>query len=127
VKPIFLIVYGLQVPFFLLASGTNGPTLIFVAVPMMMLVFGAIPLTDFIIARYGAVAWHSRMYSLSHMLALGISASAIPVVAYLHHLTGGFDTMFLIFAVLIATIVTTALLLPNRRDVMDFEPAKSPA
>ena len=127
VKPIFLLVYGLQIPMFLLAYDAYGPRLFIITVPMMMLVFGEIPLVDFIIGRYGSAAWHSRMYALRHMLALGVGASAIPIVAYLHHLTGGFAAMFIVFAILVGAIVLMALLMPERRDLEIMKPEIAPA
>jgi hypothetical protein len=84
-----------------------------VAIPMMLLVFGEIPIGAWLIGHYAAARWHSRVYALNYVLSLGVSALVVPLLAWLYERTGGFDVAYLLFAGAAAIIALSALMLPR--------------
>jgi len=86
-----------------------------VAVVMMLLVFGQIPITDTIVARYAASEWRSRVYAVKFLLSLTVAAAAVPMLAVVHHATGGFYWVFMILAGLAAVVTALAFAMPSRR------------
>ena len=112
-KPIYVGVIVLQIPLFLIAANADGMVMVGAAIGMMLLVFGAIPINDAIVARYGAAEWRSRIYAAKYVLSLGVSAAAVPLVAGLHKGGGGFATLMLLLAVLSAIITLAAALMPT--------------
>jgi MFS family permease len=96
-----------------------GWSALVVAVPMMLLVFGEIPIGAWLVGHYTAARWRSRAYALTYVLSLGVSAVVVPLLAWLYQRTGGFEAAYLVFAGAAAVIALSALLLPgaavNRR------------
>lgn len=112
-KLIYVGVIILQLPLFIIAANAEGTLMVAAAIGMMLLVFGAIPINDAIVARYGAAEWRSRMYAAKYVLSLGVSAAAVPMIAGLHQGGGGFATLMLVLAVLAAIITLAAALMPT--------------
>jgi hypothetical protein len=84
-----------------------------VAVPMMLLVFGEIPVGAWLIGHYTAARWQSRVYALNYVLSLGVSAVVVPMLAWLYERTGSFEIAFFLFAGAAAIVAISALLLPK--------------
>lgn len=124
-KPIFVGTIVLQVPIFLLAATAEGGAMVALGIAMMLLVFGAIPINDAIVARYGAAEWRSRIYAAKYVLSLGVSAAAVPLIAGLHEQGGGFTTLMMVLAVSSAVITLAAAILPTGRS--EQAPAAAPA
>ena len=80
---------------------------------MMLLVFGEIPIGAWLIGHYTAARWQSRVYALTYVLSLGVSALVVPLLAWLYERTGSFDTAYLLFAGAAAVIALSALMLPR--------------
>jgi hypothetical protein len=80
---------------------------------MMLLVFGEIPIGAWLIGHYTAPRWRSRVYALTYVLSLGVSALVVPLLAWLHERTGSFDVAYLMFAGAAAIIALSALMLPK--------------
>ncbi|MEX2642065.1 MAG: MFS transporter [Acetobacterales bacterium] len=112
-RPVFLAVAGLQVPVMLLAASAGNATMLLLATAMMLLVFGQIPISDTIVARYAARAWRSRVYAVKYLLSLGVSASVVPMLAWIRGETGGFLALFLMMALCAALVTTAAAALPR--------------
>ncbi|HET6521222.1 MAG TPA: MFS transporter [Geminicoccaceae bacterium] len=102
-----------QVPLLLLAGAAHGPPLLFVAVPLLLCVFGQIPITDWLVGRHASAAWRSRVLALKYVLVLGVSALAVPLVATLHATGGGFAVLFVLLAGAIGVVTVAALALPG--------------
>ena len=94
----------------------------FGALLLMCTVFGQIPIMDTLVARYTRNEWRSRIYAVKYVLALGVAASAVPLVAFLHDYSAGFHLVFLVLAIAAAIITTAALMLPG-----GLRPAVQPA
>lgn len=116
-KSIFVPVALLQIPFLFLAGTLDGAAMLVVAVLMMLMVFGQIPLNDAVIARYTRDEYRARVYSVRYVLSLGVAAVAVPLIAFLHRATGGFQNMFTVLSLLAALTLAAALLLPSRKEM----------
>jgi MFS family permease len=102
-----------QAIFLALAAHAWGWGAPLVAIPMMLLVFGEIPIGAWLIGHYTAARWQSRVYALTYVLSLGVSALVVPLLAWLHERTGSFDLAYLMFAGAAAIIALSALMLPK--------------
>jgi MFS family permease len=92
---------------------------------MMFVVFGQIPINDAMVAKYTDERWRSRAYAARYVITFGAAAAAVPLVAYLHDETGGFERIFVVLAVFAAGTLLAALGLPNRRRVAAVRPESS--
>jgi hypothetical protein len=113
-RAIWVGVIGLQVPAFLVLSMTSGWGGLGFALLATALVFGEIPLSDALVSRFASAEWRSRVYGLKYVLSLGVSALAVPLVAWLYD-RGGFDALLPILAVLALTVAGMGLLIPSGR------------
>jgi MFS family permease len=104
-----------QAPLVAAASVAAEAGMVIVAIAMMLSVFGLIPIHDTIVARYTTNEWRSRIYGVKFVLALGVAALAVPLVAGLHALTGGFYWVFMTLAGFAAVIGVCALAMPGAR------------
>jgi MFS family permease len=102
-----------QAVFLALAAQAWGWSALVVAIPMMLLVFGEIPIGAWLIGHYTAARWQSRVYALNYVLSLGVSAVVVPLLAWLYERTGSFEIAFFLFAGAAAIIAVSALLLPK--------------
>jgi MFS family permease len=87
-----------QIPLLLAMIHAEHLVLLLLAFPLMCCIFGEIPINDWVVARYTTEHWRSRIYALKYVLALGVSALAVPLVAWLHSTHDGFRSLFLILA-----------------------------
>ena len=93
-KPIWIAVLFAQAPLIAAAGTLAGHGLIVVALAMMMVVVGEIPIQDALVTRYTAESWRARIFGVKFLLGLGASAVAAPLVAGLHGISGGFLWLF---------------------------------
>lgn len=113
-RPVATMILALQVPLLALAGQVSGPGLMVLSIGMLLLVFGEIPVTDWLIGRYVGGRWQSRVLAISYLGSLGVSAIAVPGVSFLYETTGGFGWMFLLLAMCAAAALAAALWLPAR-------------
>ena len=114
-KRIFVPLALSQVPALLLAATATHGMMVAAAVAIMLTVFGQIPITDTIVARYTTGAWRSRVYAVKYLLALGVAALAVRLVGDLHDWSGGFHAVFLALAGMAAMVIVGAVLMPGHR------------
>ena len=62
-------------------------------------VYAQVTVNDFVIARYTADAWRSRVYAVRYFITYVISGAAITMIAFLHS-RGGFDLVLTVTAVI---------------------------
>jgi MFS family permease len=121
-KPLYLGVALLQVPVLLLASRAEGWWLYAGMLGMMIFIFGAIPFTDAMIARYVDDHMRSRVAGLRFAVSLSISSLAVwllgPLVKGM-----GFDSLLLVLAGVALCTAFTVLWLPSEASA----PATAPA
>ena len=120
IRNVFIPVVAMQVPLLFLAGFTDGWPIMLVAVPMMLVVFGQVPINDALIARCTADAYRSRAYAVRYFVSFGASAVAVPLIAFLHAFAGGFQQVFEVLGALAMCMMLAALGFPRlKRQVLD--------
>ena len=114
-RTVFVAIAAGQAPLLLLAAWADGYAMLAVAVAMMFVVFGQIPINDALVAGYVTDGWRSRAYAVRYVVSFGASAVAVSLVAVVHSATGGFEPLFLVFAAMAAGTLAAALSLPARK------------
>ena len=82
-----------QVFLLLVAVQISGWAMLLLAGALMLLVFGEIPITAWLVGQYTPAHWQSRIFALQYVLSLGVSAIVVPLIAVLHDRTGGFSML----------------------------------
>ena len=125
IKPIFLALVAGQAITLYLAIMADGWLMVAIAVLVMVMVFGQIPINDTLIARYTPDAWRGRVYSVKYVLSFTVSAAAVPSIAWLYESAGGFTTMFTLAAIAAFIITVTVAFMPRGNPSSDsLEPAE---
>lgn len=125
IKPIFLALVAGQAITLYLAIMADGWLMVAIAVLVMVMVFGQIPINDTLIARYTPDAWRGRVYSVKYVLSFTVSAAAVPSIAWLYESAGGFTTMFTLAAIAAFIITVTVAFMPGGNPSSDsLEPAE---
>ena len=112
-RAVLLTCAGAQALLLALMIQTGGPLVVALAVPLMLFVFGEIPVGAWLVGHYAAPGWRSRIYGVQYLLSLGVSAGVVPLIAVLHDRSGGFGLMFLLLAGAAGIVALAALLLPR--------------
>jgi MFS family permease len=111
-KRIYIAILALQPPLFLLAAHAEGWQLYALQILFMIAVFGAIPFTDVLIARYVDDRMRSRVAGVRLAISLGVSSVAVallgPVVK-----AAGFPVLLVALAVIAACTLATVAFLPD--------------
>ena len=113
-RSVFAVVALSQAVLFAVMTHLSGLVSLLVAMAFMLVVFGQIPINDVLIGRIARSEWRSRAYALRYIVSFSVSASAVPLIAWIHG-TSGFGTLFKILAVAAFVIFVAVLFLPNRK------------
>ena len=111
-KLVFLVVAAIQVVFFTLMVGATGSVALAVSAVFMLAVFGQIPINDVLLGRITRSEWRSRVFGLRYIVTFSVSASSIPLIAWIYALWG-FDALFWVLTVAALTILIAVALLPT--------------
>ena len=111
-KLIFLVVAAIQAVFFALMVGATGSVALAVGGVFMLAVFGQIPINDVLLGRITRSEWRSRVFGLRYIVTFSVSASSIPLIAWIYALWG-FDALFWVLTVAALTILIAVALLPT--------------
>ncbi len=114
-KSVFVPLSLLQAPCLLLAAGAGDWAMVVLAAVVMFAVFGQMTINDSIVARYTADAWRARAFAARYLVTFAASATAVPLVAFLHDGSGGFRTTFIVLAALGGSVFLASLLFPAGR------------
>jgi MFS family permease len=117
VRLVFASVVGAQAVLFAIMHQLTGVPALLVALGFMLVVFGQIPITDVLIGRITRSEWRARVYSLKYIINFSVSASALPLIAWLHS-TWGFAALFAVLSVAATCILAAVLALPRRGEVV---------
>ena len=112
-KRIFLPIVAAQVICFILAANAQGWLFYVFAVAYMTFVFGAIPFTDAIIARFVDDSMRSRVAGLRLAVSFGISSVAVWILGPFVK-ASGFTALLLTMAVIAALTALAVSFLPAR-------------
>jgi MFS family permease len=110
-KLVFLVVAGIQALFFALMVGATGSVALAVGAVFMLAVFGQIPINDVLVGRITRSEWRSRVFGLRYIVTFSVSASAVPLIAWIYGFWG-FDTLFWVLTAAASTIFIAVSLLP---------------
>ena len=113
-RSVFAVVALSQAVLFAVMTHLSGLVSLLVAMAFMLVVFGQIPINDVLIGRIARSEWRSRAYALRYIVSFSVSASAVPLIAWIHG-TSGLGTLFKILAVAAFVIFVAVLFLPNRK------------
>jgi MFS family permease len=116
-RPVLLLAAGAQVPLLMLLAGLPGMGVVPAAVPLMLFVFGVIPVSSWLLAHYVDDRWRARAYGMQFLLALGVNAAVLPMISGLHEGTGSSAALFLVLAVVQGLVFAVGFLLPPREAV----------
>ncbi len=112
-RAVYILAYVALAPLLLVAAGLNSVPLLFVVTTAVFLNTSAIPVENVLLAHYSPSRWRGTAFGAKFVLSLGVSALAVPMVALIYELTGGFLWLFAILGGLATTVVVAALLLPS--------------
>ncbi len=111
-KPILLVVLACQMVFLIAVAGAVGTVTMAYAIPLLLVIFGALPITGWLMARYVPSEWRARAFALEYVLSLGVGSLAVPMISVMHE-AGGFERLFTVLAGGGVIIFATAWLLPG--------------
>ncbi|NQU69631.1 MAG: MFS transporter [Rhodospirillales bacterium] len=123
IRLVFGFVAGLQILFFAIMPNLTGAAALIVATAFMLVVFGQIPINDVLVGRMTRSEWRSRMFAARYIVTFSVSATAIPVIAWVHG-RWGFPVLFMVLAFAAAIILAAVLTLPRTQAVTGVAPAE---
>lgn len=126
VRPVFVTVVTAQAALFAIMPGLTDWNAVLVSVLFMLAVFGQIPINDVLVGRITRSGWRSRVLALRYILTFSVSATAIPIIAWVYA-RWGFDMLFILMAVAAAFIFVSVLMLPRVRPAAAFASAEDPS
>jgi MFS transporter, FSR family, fosmidomycin resistance protein len=106
----------LQLPIYFAAAALSGAPLVVLVASTVLLQTLAVPTENVLLARYTPEQWRATAFGAKFVLALGVGALGVPLVAHIHEVTGGFYWYFVVLAATAGAIVAAALWLPSDRD-----------
>ena len=114
-KPIYLYGWLAQVPLLALCATAENWMLFSVVTAAAFLQIGVTPAENLLLVKYTPGKWRATAFGAKFVLALGVSALAVPLVAVIYDRTGSFYWFFVTLATLATVIALAAILLPGRR------------
>lgn len=73
---------------------TQGAVALPLAAVLLLLVFGEIPITAWLLGHVVPQRWLARVYGVQHLLSLGVAALVLPLIASLYAATGSSGALF---------------------------------
>jgi MFS family permease len=114
-RRLYLASYALQIGVLALAALTQNLALVALAALAVTVQTGTQPIENCLVARYTPSRWRATVFGLKFVVALGLSALGVPLIALIFKETGGFEAVFLAMAGFAATALAIALFLPSER------------
>jgi MFS family permease len=121
-KPLYLSVLLLQIPFLALAAHAGGWALYAMQLLFMVAIFGAIPFTDAMIVRYVDDRMRSRVAGMRLAVSLGASSAAVWLLGPLVKQSGFSTLLWVMTAIALVTFLVVTQL-PDTRAVAAAQPA----
>lgn len=124
-RSVYIASFLIQTPVLFLAAALDSWALLAASIAMVFINTAATPAENGLLAKYTPGKWRATAFGAKFVLALGVSAASIPLIAYIYDSTGGFFWLFVLLGVLAGVVFLGALLLPGDRRVT--APAAAPA
>jgi MFS transporter, FSR family, fosmidomycin resistance protein len=112
-----------QLPLYLLAASLANSPLFFVVAASVLFNTVAVPTENVLLTHYTPDKWRATAFGAKFVLALGIGALGVPLVAHIHEVTHGFYWYFMLTAGIMAVIVVSSLWLPTDKRVASVQSA----
>jgi MFS family permease len=122
-KLVYISMYVLLLPVAIVTANIGGVPLIFTAILIQLFLTTTLPTENCLVANFCPTDWHARAYGAKFVLALGVSAIAVPAVGIIFDKTGGYFWLFMAIAIIVAVIIVFALFLPGGNKAV--EPAQA--
>ncbi len=114
-KPVYILLYAVQIPLLALAAGTAGLPLLMVATLMATFGGASLPAENMLLSRFSPQRHRSLAFGIKYVISFGLAPLALLLVSFVHERSGGFGFLFLIMAALAAVVTVSGLLLPQPR------------
>lgn len=112
-RTIYALIYFVEVPLLILAASLAGLPLLAVASTATLLNTLGIPVENSLMAKYSPGKWRGTAFGAKYVLSIGVTALAVPLVAFIYDTTGDFYWLFIVLAVLAGIAAVAALWLPR--------------
>ena len=117
IRTVFAVVAALQAVFLAAMNQLTGMSALIVSVAFMLFVFGQIPINDVLVGRATVSEWRSRVFAFRYILTFSVSATAVPLIAWIHA-RWDFATLFMVLAAAAGAIFLSVLMLPRTGPVL---------
>jgi len=115
-KRVYVGFYAAQVPLLLVAAYLDETLLLIAAIVMVFTNVASTVAENGLLAYFTPAKWRSTAYGAKFVLALGVGALGVPLVALIYDLTGGFAWLYLLLGIVAAVVSAVLLPLPARED-----------
>jgi MFS family permease len=124
-RQVFLPLSALQAPCLFLAASSHDWAILVLMCAMMFAIFGQVTINDTMVARYTDDKWRSRAYGVRYLMSFGAGACSVPLIAYFHQATGGFESVLKILSAFGLIVFIGAVFFPHRPE--EIEPVATTA
>src|SRR5262245_7642452 len=121
-KPVYILVYAVQIPLLALAAGAAGLPLIVIATLMATFSGASLPAENMLLSRFSPRKHRSLAFGGKYVISFGIAPVALLLVSAVHRWTGEFGTLFFVMAGLATVVTMSGLLLPDPRRALAPQP-----
>lgn len=125
-RRLYITSYCLQIGLVMMAAMSGSFLLVLLVALAVSVQTGTQPIENCLMARYTPAAWRATIYGLKFVVALGMSALGVPLIAYIFVTTGEFTAVFWSMAAFSAIAVIIAFLLPTEKRVGESALANAP-
>jgi MFS transporter, FSR family, fosmidomycin resistance protein len=122
-KRVYLVGFIIQAPLLLATVAIGGWPLLGLTIATVFANYATIPAENGLLAHFSPGKWRGTAYGAKFVLALGVAALAIPVVAYIYDTLGGFNALYALMGALAAVVAVSAVFLPDDRAGREVLPA----
>ncbi len=112
-KPVYLVLYLMQIPLLVVAATMGGISLVLVVGLAVSLGIGSLPAENILFARYAPDRHHGIAFGAKFVLSFGAAPLAVMMVASINAATGEFTWVFLSLALAALLIFVAAIWLPG--------------
>jgi MFS transporter, FSR family, fosmidomycin resistance protein len=112
-RSLYIVAAFAQLPIYFAAAAIGGPGLFVLISASVLLQTMAVPTENVLLARYTPEKWRATAFGAKFVLALGLGALGVPLVAHIHDVSGGFYWYFVLLAGVALIIALSALWLPR--------------
>ncbi|MGF1684046.1 MFS transporter [Photobacterium minamisatsumaniensis] len=113
-RSLLLVSVAAQTVFLLLSSVASGWGLVLCLTGLVFSMYAQIPINDWLIGKYAANQWRSRMYALKYMLSFSTGPAAYGLIATIYGTTGAFTHLYWLLATLMGGAVLAAWGMPAK-------------